>query len=63
MKTYQVLMTKVYEVRVRAESRDHVEELLDEFDEFADWDEFLKIDTLDIEEDDGFILEEDRNYV
>ncbi len=56
-------MTKVYEVRVRAESRDHVEELLDEFDEFADWDEFLKIDTLDIEEDDGFILEEDRNYV
>jgi hypothetical protein len=63
MKTYQVLMTKVYEVRVRAESRDHVEELLHEFDEFADWYEFLKIHTLDIEEDDGFILEEDRNYV
>lgn len=60
MKTYQVFMTKVYEVRVRAESRDHAEELLDEF---ADWDEFLKIHNLDIEEDDGFILEEDRNYV
>jgi len=63
MKTYQVVMTKVYEVRVRAESRDHVEELLHEFDEFPDWDEFLKIHTLNIEEDDGFILEEDRNYV
>ncbi len=55
MRTYQVFMTKVYEVRVRAESRDHAEEL---FDEFADWDEFLKVHTLDVELCDGFILEE-----
>jgi len=55
MKTYQIFMTKVYEVRVRAESRDHAEEL---FDEFADWDEFLKVHTLDIELCDDFILED-----
>ena len=48
-------MTKIYEVRVRAEGRDHAKEL---FEEFADWDEFLKVHTLDIEEDDGFILED-----
>jgi len=48
-------MTKVYEVRVRAESRDRAEEL---FDEFADWDEFLKVHTLDIELCDDFILED-----
>jgi hypothetical protein len=48
-------MTKVYEVRVRAESRDHAEEL---FDEFADWDEFLKVHTLDVELCDNFILED-----
>ena len=56
MKTYQVFMTRVYEVRVRAENRDHAEEL---FDQFEDWDEFLKIHNLDIIEDDGFILEDD----
>lgn len=55
MKTYQVFMTKVYEVRVRAKSRDHAEEL---FDEFGDWDEFLKVHTLDIEPCDDFILED-----
>jgi len=55
MKTYQVFMTKVYEVRVRAESRDHAEEL---FDEFADWDEFLKVHKLDVELCDDFILED-----
>jgi len=55
MKTYQIFMTKIYEVRVRAEGRDHAKEL---FEEFADWDEFLKVHTLDIEEDDGFILED-----
>ena len=55
MRTYQVFMTKVYEVRVRAESRDHAEEL---FDKFADWDEFLKVHTLDVELCDDFILED-----
>jgi hypothetical protein len=55
MRTYQVFMTKVYEVRVRADSRDHAEEL---FDEFADWDEFLKVHTLDVEPCDDFILED-----
>lgn len=56
MKTYQIFMTKIYEVRVKAESRDHAEEL---FDGFADWDEFLKVHTLDVELCDDFILEDD----
>ena len=56
MRTYQIFMTKVYEVRVRAESRDHAEEL---FEEFADWDEFLKVHTLDVEPCDDFILEDE----
>ena len=55
MKTYQIFMTKVYEVRVRAESRDHAEEL---FEDFADWEELLKVHTLDIEVCDDFILED-----
>ena len=55
MKTYQIFMTKVYEVRVKAENRDHAEEL---FDEFADWEELLKVHTLDIEVCDDFILED-----
>ena len=55
MKTYQIFMTKIYEVRVKAENYEHAKEL---FEEFADWDEFLKVHTLDIEEDDGFILED-----
>lgn len=55
MRTYQVFMTKVYEVRVRAESRDHAEEL---FEEFADWEELLKVHTLDVELCDDFILED-----
>jgi hypothetical protein len=57
MKTYQIVMTKIYEVRVKAENRDHAEEL---FDNFADWDEFLKVHNLAIEIDDGFILEDDE---
>ena len=55
MKTYQVFMTKIYEVRVRAESRDHAEEL---FEEFADWDEFLKVHNFNVELCDDFILED-----
>jgi len=57
MKTYQIVMTKIYEVRVKAENREHAEEL---FDNFADWDEFLKVHNLAIEIDDGFILEDDE---
>jgi len=56
MKTYQIFMTKVYEVKVKAENRDHAEEL---FEDFADWDELLKVHTLDIEVCDGFVLEEE----
>ena len=60
MKTYQILMAKVYEVKVKAESRDHAEELF--FAAFADWEEFLKVHTLDIEVCDSFVLEdEDAN--
>jgi hypothetical protein len=55
MKTYQIFMTKIYEVRVRAESRDHAEEL---FEDFADWEELLKVHTLDVELCDDFILED-----
>ena len=55
MRTYQIFMTKVYEVRVKAESRDHAEEL---FEDFADWEELLKVHTLDIEVCDDFILED-----
>jgi len=56
MKTYQIFMTKVYEVKVKAENRDHAKEL---FEDFADWDELLKVHTLDIEVCDGFVLEDD----
>jgi len=56
MKTYQIFMTRIYEVRVKAENYKHAKEL---FEDFADWDEFLKVHNLDIEEDDGFILEDD----
>ena len=55
MKTYQIFMTKVYEVRVKANSRSHAEEL---FCDFEDWDEFLKVHRLDIEPCDDFILED-----
>ena len=44
--TYQVIMTKVYEVKVEAESRDEAVEI---FDRFADWEELLKVHTLDVE--------------
>ena len=55
MKTYQIFMTKVYEVKVRAENRDHAEKL---FDDFGDWEEILKVHTLDVEVCDDFVLEE-----
>ena len=59
MKTYQIFLTRIFEVKVRAENRDHAEELLDRF---ADWDEFLKVHDLDIEliGDDEFILSEEN---
>ncbi len=44
--TYQVIMTKVYEVKVEAESREQAEEI---FDNFGDWEELLRVHTLDIE--------------
>jgi hypothetical protein len=56
MKTYQIFMTKVYEVKVRAENRDHAEKL---FDDFGDWEEILKVHTLDVEVCDDFVLEEE----
>ena len=56
MKTYQIFMTKVYEVKVRAENRDHAEKL---FDDFGDWEEILKVHTLDVEVCDDFVLEDD----
>jgi len=58
MKIYQIFMTKVYEVRVKAENRDHAEEL---FDAFGDWDEFLKVHNLDVEPYDEFVLEDDAD--
>ena len=56
MKIYQIFMTKVYEVRVKAENRDHAKEL---FEEFADWEELLKVHTLDIEPCNDYVLEDD----
>lgn len=58
MKMYQIFMTRIYEVRVKAENRDHAKEL---FEEFADWDEFLKVHNLDIEICDEFILKDDTD--
>ena len=59
MKTYQIFLTRIFEVKVRAANRDHAEEL---FDRFADWDEFLKVHNLDVEliGDDEFILSEEN---
>lgn len=44
--TYQVIMTKVYEVKVEAESR---EEAVEIFEDFGDWEELLRVHTLDAE--------------
>ena len=54
--TYQVIMTKVYEVKVEAESREQAEEI---FDNFGDWEELLRIHTLDIELADYLTLREE----
>ena len=55
-RTYQVIMTKVYEVKVEAESREHAEEI---FDNFGDWEELLRVHTLDIEPADYLTLREE----
>ena len=54
--TYQVIMTKVYEVKVEAESREEAEEI---FDNFGDWEELLRVHTLDIEPVDTRVLREE----
>ena len=54
--TYQVIMTKVYEVKVEAESREQAEEILDNF---GDWEELLRVHTLDIEPADYLTLREE----
>ena len=56
MKTYQIFMTKVYEVKVKAESRSDAIEL---FEDFADWDEFLKVHNFNVEVCDDFVLEDE----
>ena len=54
--TYKVIMTKVYEVKVEAESREQAEEI---FDNFGDWEELLRVHTLDIELADYLTLREE----
>jgi hypothetical protein len=54
--TYQVIMTKVYEVKVEAESREQAEEI---FDNFGDWEELLRVHTLDVELADYLTLREE----
>lgn len=54
--TYQVIMTKVYEVKVEAESREEAEDI---FDNFGDWEELLRVHTLDIEPVDTRVLREE----
>jgi hypothetical protein len=49
-------MTKVYEVKVEAESREQAEEI---FDNFGDWEELLRVHTLDIELADYLTLREE----
>jgi phosphoribosylformylglycinamidine (FGAM) synthase PurS component len=55
-RTYQVIMTKVYEVKVEAESREQAEEI---FDNFGDWEELLRVHALDIEPADYLTLREE----
>ena len=54
--TYQVIMTKIYEVKVEAESREEAEEI---FEDFADWEELLRVHTLDVEPADTIVLREE----
>ena len=53
MNTYSVIMTKVYQVSVVAKNEEHAEKL---FDEFGDWDELLKVHTLDVVKDNMLIV-------
>jgi phosphoribosylformylglycinamidine (FGAM) synthase PurS component len=55
-RTYQVIMTKVYEVKVEAESREQAEEI---FDNFGDWEELLRVHALGIEPADYLTLREE----
>ena len=55
--TYQVIMTKIYEVKVEAESREEAEEI---FEDFADWEELLRVHTLDVEPADTIVLREEN---
>lgn len=59
MKFYSVTMTKVYEVKVIAKNKEHAEEL---FERYGDWDELLKVHTLDINEADKIVLSEGHDY-
>lgn len=45
MPTYQLILTKVYEVKVEAETEEHATDL---FDRYGDWEEVLKVHTLDV---------------
>ena len=54
--TYQVIMTKVYEVKVEAESREQAEAI---FCDFEDWEELLRVHTLDIEPADYLTLRQE----
>ena len=56
-RTYQVVMTKIYEVKVEAESRDDAERLF--VDTLEDWEEVLRVHRLDIEPVDDFVLREE----
>jgi len=56
-RTYQVIMTKVYEVKVEAESREQAEEIF--VDNFEDWEKLLRVHTLDIEPADYLTLREE----
>ena len=51
--TYQVIMTKVYEVKVEAESREQAEEI---FGNCGDWEGLRRVHTLDIEPADTRVL-------
>lgn len=45
MPMYEVILTKVYIVKVEAENQEHAIEL---FERYGDWDEVLKVHTLEV---------------
>lgn len=63
MNTYEIVLTKVYVVRVDAENRDHAVEL---FERYADWEEVLKVHSLDVNPvslyEKEIVLKEGENY-